>query len=265
MKIMSVPELRAHRNLNWDRFGLFHVSELNDRVVTFETGECSATAGSGRLTRPDMGEKAGLRAGVVSTARLDILSDLIDGAPLRTPQGEEITQSGLNLTIRGASQSQEIWFDLDHRMVVGFMLTSSTLHSPSVPAHIRRRGGVYYTGPKAKPRGNTIRYTSPTKYTTEERAHLRQLRAACKAWARMKELYVPEHKDYWLTADQRTALDNICGGSAVRYTHWSTQPKELGTYLKQSFNDLTPQDRWRLIAFKTINQRTEERLPYLTW
>lgn len=272
MQILTPSEIRASGDLHWDEYRLFHVHRMGHRIAMFETGECSVITGYGRLTSDDTGVRNSLQAGFLSTTDMSVLKNVLHGAPLLTPDGERVTQAGLNLTTKQSSDCQHLWADLDHRMIVGFERRGmGTNGAPADwPDHIRRRGGVYYPSPKAKPQGAHVRYTAPRRYTAEENAQLRELKAACKAWAQMKGLYLPEDRETFIPKHTRDELDAALNldekpNPWLDHGHWTREPMYLCQYLGRSFNELTSRERWHLAAPGLEKQRVERKLPYLTW
>lgn len=264
MKILTPAEVRAHEALSWDEHKLFHVKYRGRRVTMFETGECSVTTGGGRVTKDVTGIRSSLNAGLLSTADMGWLHEQINGAPLLTPEGERLTAAGLNLTMGGRPNCQHLWVDMDHRMIVGFERARQNKAIADWPDHIRRRGGIYYTAPTAKPRGATVSYTTTRTYTAEEKAHLRELTAACKVWAKLRELYMPETHGDWIPIADREMLQKALDVKS-RFGSWTQQPSHLCTYLDKSFADVSPKDRWYLAVGGLKKTRVERKLPYLTW
>jgi hypothetical protein len=230
------------------------VHSVHGMFVAFETGEIVMPfPGAGPLGPDDRG-----RLNAQTNTALDASADPIRGVTYHTPDGEPIKKSWLH--INGIRYFLQDWCTMtavriNPRGVAGRDKHPETAALWSaVPRHLRERVAVYWPDAGERPIGVPVGVRTPRKLTADERAHLTETIAACKAWY-----------DLSVNNDTKRRLD-IYQLEANRLGHGSNyyarREAEKGIcaslLLKTTFNDMCDYDRVR--AAIKVTAATDQRM-----
>lgn len=177
-----------HSTRRWDRFREFYnyIDVVNSRsyhyepFIHLETGEVIITQGYYRPSYRRFYEK--FNVGIFNSDDFRWSSQL-KNKRLTTPDGDEVKMSWLNN--RGA---QHLWFDDATQVVVAMHHATHDKVDKRIPARLRNNALVYYPAPNEQPIGaSSISVTQVDKLNDDEKAHVRNIVAACKAWNTLSE------------------------------------------------------------------------------
>lgn len=234
---MKLPEFN-HAKAEWDKYRAFYIGldgsyRHNALFIQFDTGELICTRGA---PEPDQRH-------VYKHLNLEIFGTQDDTSRVfKTPEGETIRPAWLD--DRG---HQILLLDHDTRQAVRLNY-SYDIAMPPIPARFRGTAHAYFMGPDCPPIGRPVQVNRPAKLTPEQKEHLADLRAACKAW----EAIHGEEAYSALTMSQRH--DTRHG-----------KPLQAAWLLQRSFTELTRMDRLRLLHRGTSGLRDIQLHPHLVF
>lgn len=188
--------------VEWDEYRAFHVlvGDSWDRyrkpIAQFDTGEVIIRS---HYLRPSRRKQYGafnislFQASDISYSRTDhrVWSHLYRlRTDLRDPDGNKVAFSQL---LKGGAPLM-LWDHDTNRIVTCGGLNKNT----TVPVRFRDKARAYFAGAGSPPVGGQTRITTPAKLDKEEKTHIANVRAACKAWYELGEEGKQHEEKYYI-------------------------------------------------------------------
>jgi len=167
-----------HSQSKWDQYRAPYMSMINQYrwndadplMVLFDTGEAI-------LTRTQVQPYA---RRLYTDKNIALLSPRDKAFPkVKTPDGQRVRLGDLT-----SGRAQHFLVDYDHGIAVAL---GSMQNDPHVPERLRKVCRTYYAGPKSAPIGAPVKLRRVTPTTPDERKHIANLRACCRAWMALSD------------------------------------------------------------------------------